>query len=895
MSWMEKEFSSSRIIALFVTRAFWSVPGIMAAALLGAVASSDSQTKAFDEPVETAMLPVPRDTRYSLTNGRSLTIVVLNEEDGKPVPGADVTGASYVGNFPERTPPAKTDALGKARIRLGEPASNKRWQAQQFRVSVRSAGFDGKGMMWLNRGEDPRGGLPDEVTVKLARGETIGGVVRNAQGKGLAGVRVTAQGSSYQWGDAEAYSQISVGDDESAIVTDANGRWEIAGVSKDLNRLRLGFRRPDGSITTFSNEDRSGSMFDRRYELFEVTELRAKTAVFVLKDGFTVRGVVVDLSGVPIPNVLVKEGYGMSRPQVVNQFRTDAKGRFELRNRSRREMILTAEPENYTIGSTVVPVGPDTPLATITVHPMSPLRIRVTDQDGKPVRGARISPDYRNPSDGVWPRLEGMILDFEAETDESGVATWKNAPVANLILTAQSDALGTVRTVSFDAAATRDVTIQVRPGAEKEFFIRVKATEEGSTKPVSIDRVLLITGSHENDEAFATPKQSEFTMAFPIEKHWKGPGFGGCRFRFEAKGYAPVIAPEKGSRDFNAGDWTLDLKLRPAAKPSGWVLLEDGTPANGAVIVSSLNNSSFPLLQDGGKLYTDERHARATADANGYFELMDIGTDRAVLISHEKGFAETRTGILRSQPRLTLQPWGKVEGVLRLGNKPDANTRLHLGSGTLQGREEDYWSAGLSSMTDAEGRFTFEKVPPGLNWISRHHKALTYKLAVEVKPGQTTQIEDGGKGRMITAKVPSVYDWTSDAQVLTVPFESGSFPHWDDYASRASMDKAAEEYRRRASVNQNSRSYPALIEKDGTVRIYDVAPGRYELRLKVTEAPKNEVARIRRRVGLDTKTLASLTREVIVPPDSTDEPLDLGELEIISQRTPQRSRAISPR
>jgi hypothetical protein len=850
----------------------------------GVTALSDSKSdRNFDEAVVTEMLPVTGSSRHSLTNGRAVVITVLNEEDGRPLAGALLSGASYVRNIPETTPQLLTDDLGRAVIHLGEIVSVKRMEAQRFTISVDARGFAGRGLTWGNGGKDARAAIADEITVKLNRGDVIGGTVRDSRGNPLGGVKVFVQGSSFDFGGGASSPEFArIGDADAKkplAITDATGRWEIPDVSRDLTRLELEFLRPDGSISKFGSDERVDPLGrGRAFERFKISEVRDRSAEFVLRDGFTVRGIIVDLGGASIPNVLVKEGYGMGRPKVVNEFRTDSKGRFELSNRAEREMILTAEAENYAIGSTVVAVGPESPMARITLQKLSPLRIRVTDEVGKPVAGARISPTYQGGSDGIWPRLEGIILDLEAETDSEGVAIWRNAPAANLILTAQSDARKTWRTVSVDAAATRDLSIQLRPGSEKEFFIRVKAVEEGTGKPVVIDRVYLIEGEHENPRVLSSPKESDFTFLFPIDIHWKGPGFGACKLRFEADGYGPVFAPEKGYRDFNGGDWTVDLVMRPRGKPSGWVSTDDGEPVSGARVVASVNSSSFPLLQDGGKLSHDERHINALTDSAGYFELKDTGIDCVVIISHEKGFLETRTGILRSKPRLTLQRWGRVEGVLRLGKEPAGEISLGLSNDPPQDKWQDLWMVRLGATTDPEGNFTFKKVPPGRHTIYRFYKTQTYPVMIDVKAGETTRIEDGGKGRTIRGRVPPTQDWSRDVQLLVTPQVTKPFPFWDDYASRASFDLAHAEYLRQ-SENRifKARKYPVLIEKDGTFRVCDVPPGEYELQLKVTE-PAIDKPRFR-----SGKVLASLTRKVIVPANEGDEPLNLGDLEIISE------------
>jgi hypothetical protein len=75
------------------------------------------------------------------------------------------------------------------------------------------------------------------------------------------------------------------------------------------------------------------------------------------------------------------------------------------------------------------------------------------------------------------------------------------------------------------------------------------------------------------------------------------------------------------------------------------------------------------------------------------------------------------------------------------------------------------------------------------------------------------------------------------------------------------------------AYEQNRRIYGFRVERDGSFRIDDVAPGTYELILKPWETPPGR------------RPLATATRTVVVaeiPGGRSDIPLDLGAVEMLN-------------
>jgi thiol-disulfide isomerase/thioredoxin len=125
----------------------------------------------------------------------------------------------------------------------------------------------------------------------------------------------------------------------------------------------------------------------------------------------------------------------------------------------------------------------------------------------------------------------------------------------------------------------------------------------------------------------------------------------------------------------------------------------------------------------------------------------------------------------------------------------------------------------LEAISDENGRFVFNYVPPGNYSLFRMIPTPTGSSAgpnerVEVGPGAKATVKLGGPGRPVVGhfkiKNPFVkIDWSMDSQ----------FCHAEESEQRTALDALR-------GVGQ-SRNYPVLCAEDGTFRIDEVPPGKY--------------------------------------------------------------------
>jgi hypothetical protein len=320
--------------------------------------------------------------------------------------------------------------------------------------------------------------------------------------------------------------------------------------------------------------------------------------------------------------------------------------------------------------------------------------------------------------------------------------------------------------------------------------------------------------------------------------------------------------------------------LTKGSGPKGIVTTADGRPVEGAQVAMlglgylSLGKASFKTRGEDDQLI-------ATTDTQGRFALAALLASPTLVAVHPLGYGEIAADELAASEKIVLQPWGRIEGVLKFGSHPAVDEEVMVtqetsGRGGLYLDFEDF-----RTRTDDQGRFTLSHVPPGerqlvrliprgdRSWAHSHNQRIT------VKSGETTQIAYGGTGRAIVGKVVlsspgREVDWNQGYSSLStrLPGQSRAFNSqeaWREWYASPEV-KAARE---------NARHYAVSISPDGVFRIEDIPAGTYDLRIDVREPGGN-------RPGMG-ESIGSLSQEVVVPEmpgGRSDEPLDLGELKL---------------
>jgi len=219
--------------------------------------------------------------------------------------------------------------------------------------------------------------------------------------------------------------------------------------------------------------------------------------------------------------------------------------------------------------------------------------------------------------------------------------------------------------------------------------------------------------------------------------------------------------------------------------------------------------------------------------------------------------------------------------------------------------------------TDAQGHFTFNKVPPGDRTVALYYElrrttqngssissSSSHAVPVIVKAAATNDIVIGGAGRTITGRIevvgaePGDVDWKRDFHTLNlrVPENPELEPvtmtgmnteeerqkFWQERNERMKAFWRTEKGR---ELELKQRSYVLQFETNGTFIAYNVPAGTYDMYVHPTD-PTDENDNYRQ--------IGSLSKQIVVPEGPADQPFDTGEHEL-QIRKPLRIGQAAPK
>ena len=363
------------------------------------------------------------------------------------------------------------------------------------------------------------------------------------------------------------------------------------------------------------------------------------------------------------------------------------------------------------------------------------------------------------------------------------------------------------------------------------------------------------------------------------------------------------------ARKFSCGLWTtahwLFCRLTrivlfaalslPVASAAGH-RVEDahGTPLAGAevVLVTPGQQAEFANGVFRGHVHASKGTKLAglstKTNAEGRFSLPLQEGAWVIVVSHESGYLELTGAELHALSVVTPQPWGQVKGDLRMGGIRGTRVPIGLEATSCYDREglrtHISHPDGMSvrhdarTVTDTQGSFLFDKVPPGdvyLNrWfdVDRGSVALFALLSsIKVVAGQTARVTLGGAGRPVIGRVEGSTD-------------SGLGVDWSNVRARMRLRAPAIGSRLRQKhsdvygdflKSEEGRLYKRdniKVHADGSFRIEDVASGSYSFQIFSAGPTRPD--------GSSGSILLLNHRFAVpvMPGGRTGEPLDLGML-----------------
>ncbi len=325
---------------------------------------------------------------------RVLTLQVLDKTDSSPLRGAVVWVRSMGGRT--HTWEGMTEDEGGCVVVPPDGAT------QGFDIVIAADGYTtAHGSAGLNGNA--------VFPVKLERAVAIGGLVRDGEGRPIAGARVFPVIYRFSRVWPEIYA--SPNSDRAIATTDDHGRWRSAALptwmlGRDIFGVQVS--HPEYVTCTFPST---------------AADARAFSSVQVMKPGVAISGTVLSPFGRPVREATVVASVP-PRDGVFLRLTTDKDGKFRSSrcvDAGRPGLVLLVQAPGLAWAvHHVAAKGTGIPEQLIRLSRRRALEGRVVDGMGKAIAGAF-----------VWSSRDvyGGLIEWQAETDANGQFVWQEAPI----------------------------------------------------------------------------------------------------------------------------------------------------------------------------------------------------------------------------------------------------------------------------------------------------------------------------------------------------------------------------------------------------------------------------------------------------------------------------------
>ncbi|HKQ37047.1 MAG TPA: redoxin domain-containing protein, partial [Verrucomicrobiae bacterium] len=490
--------------------------------------------------------------------------------------------------------------------------------------------------------------------------------------------------------------------------------------------------------------------------------------------------------------------------------------------------------------------------------------------------------------------------------------------ISNLIVELESGKRTTDSQSSIHGLADEPLRGAEEPKRAGDIKVTGTVTDNDTGKPISEFNVTQGREdiSRTTFEWQPTRKDSWTNGAFELflNKQTRAPGL-----LIEAAGYLPV-----SSGAITTAETNLSIALKRGKGVHGVVLKPNGEPAAGIkVYLPDMKNAVYVA----DRTEVRERVYKTTVtrtDDSGRFSFAPQIDAFSLVVVDDAGFMDVRVDSINEDARLTLQPWARVEGKLLIGNAPGTNEIVRLGSAHIpyenHPRSFPPISLFLTTQTDNDGKFVFERVPPFAVQVCHQPKVRDSRTGTIpesqttkflVKPGETRTLVLGGKGRPVVGRVvvngyEDKINWRNDVYRLdTVVPEPEDLPdlralsrEYSESLRKASTDdqkkavRADHDGRRKTAMEQTrvfyaseagrnyhfaKRQFVLNFSEDGSFRVEDVPPGKYKLDIDLRAGDGDSFSR------MSAPRIGQVQKEIEVPyagKEWTEQPFDLGTIDM---------------
>ncbi len=698
--------------------------------------------------------------------------------------------------------------------------------------------------------------VPDAYVLKVPRGSRIGGVVQDESGQPVAGagIQISCYGTGDYSGREFQRERPGLPGDDAVATTDSAGHWTF-GSAPTNGDFHITVTHPGFPTANFQNDD------DPRMSpgpaTLKLDELHDGKAVLVLKAGLTLRGVVTDENGYPVAGA--KVGLGGFFPES-HTVATESDGSFALSALPAGEHSVTITADRFAPQRIQVQMASNTAPLAVQLKPGAVLRLRVLDEAGSPIPNASVGLEqWQGPN----------TLGWGGSTDSGGCLEWNSAPLEPISFSVLKDGYFTSRNVTLIANG-QEHTVTLHP----QLTVAGRVTDAQTKQPIASFKA--IPDPNRIQTAYGANGQFELTFT-----EFSQP----LVVRIEADGYESATSQPL---DASAVNMTCDFELKrnlPTNAIEGVVLLPDGNAATGVQVALC---GEHPVEMGRARFLSSRDGVTTRTDADGHFSFKAGLAARAVAAVHQEGFGTTSVTPTNHSVSIRLQPWGRIQGVLRLTTQPNSGQPIYLSAPPGPGFEETLiLSLGAyTTKTDEQGNFVFDQAPPGqFNlYLAKLNVPYNHRTPVQIQPGATTIVQIGGtgdilSGRLVLSSPGQTINWSKQ---LVVPMLQTRLPLPAGLSGLARAEwygKYSKSEAGRARIRAVC-TYPLDVKADGAFTVEDVPPGDYELSGQLNDAAV-DLSR-----GVLGHTIGSFKQDVTVPEPAdgqSAENIDLGVIPVQTQ------------
>ena len=711
--------------------------------------------------------------------------------------------------------------------------------------------------------------LPDAYTLRIEPATRIGGKVVDDQGKPVAGANIFMSiHRAYDVKGEETWITDEI------VKTGPDGKWTFDGAPSELTSANIGTYHLDYAIGAF-------------IPLKSATDASLRDGSFSLSlnPGIEVRGTILGPDGSPVHGAKVGIGTSRAASNTIPEFSSDEMGNFRFFADPEERAVVTVKADGFAPDQQQFRLSGEPRDLSFRLTLPNVLRGRVVDREGKPVGNASVYAD-------TWRGTQ--TLQANIKTDADGRFVWENAPADAVSFSISAKGFRGIQDRLLTAGET-EAQIVVSPST----VVTGTVVDAQTGKPIEAFTVLQGIKFDSRDVYWQNNEQDNqegVDGAFGLELTTPRIGYA---IRIRADGYAPA-----DSHVFTQDQAKVELSFRMerATNIAGKLITLDGKPVVNAKVYPY--TAADPLHFTDGQIVPMRGDIKsASSDENGSFSLPPDPQNFSIVVVADEGFAmSTKTQLLAS-PLVVVQPWAKVEGEAKIGNKLAAGATIS-GSivGSFVGEGEDVnqprlWYS-FNSTVDEDGRFKMNRVPPVQVKIGRHLKlsnrstVSTHSQALNAEPGETSTITLGGTGRRVIGRVElpeavqRVQGYQFDFSYLTTHADFPDFPRpdgWEDMTMEqieewmdaySKTDEGKARSARFEEINTLRRHYWFGVEADNTFAIDDVDAGEYDLTISVAAPPAFNTCGVGERIG----TVSHRFTIPEMPTGRSDEPLELGTI-----------------